>query len=1075
MKRNILNRIALTALLFSAFTAGAQSPTAPARNFNVFVQGGAKLVNNETEGPLACGGNLTVAGGYQISINNPGDFYVGGVRTTVVIGGKVIYQSGGLTINQNGYIKIGDCTGSTIWYTDNNAAYSPIRITPNSDYNGSPRINLQVSSNTLGVSAAVNPVCQSNVIDFASAFSQMKSSSTCIGGLADNATITNSGGTSIPHTGLPSQVKINLHTGINVLNLTGTDINQITDWSYNNSADADHVLVVNVSTPASFTWTVGNWGGSVDIAACKYIMFNFPNATNLTIAGGGVVEGTVFAPFADITKTANMANIEGQVIAQSYWQGGGENHYAVFQPTITGCSGTVSTAASFTTNNNLQCLMGNSFVFTNNSTGTAPITYLWKFGDGSTSTATNPVKTYTAQGTYNVKLVATGAGGADSVTRTVNVTETPAHGYTVNNATQEVTGNNFVFTSATPTTGNTYSWDFGDGTTSTDANPSKTYAATGYYLVGQTVTRTGGCSYYSCQYVTVASDGVGGGGGGGLESESLGDLVSKREYNKIKNGISNKPDYTILPVFSKHAAGLAAKNTAGASRLQQFTPANLDASTTPQISTPADITTITKAVDVFSVDYTQSSAAKAVVLAITTEQNPYNHTKSICDRFRGATLLGTNQISIQGYNFIQFVLKQRSGDVEYCIAFAAGKSANSANFNLQSKWLISEYTGNDSVFNFQVWSVKPEHTVKLTNDILNNLKSIMPIQQTDVNFVLPSAYMTSGKRNKGNLDVNITSTRTSGNAKIVFIERINELANTDTLQIPFYLVAGSENHFSLPVKDGYEYEGHFYLDDTLTDDIYMADGGWTLDVDHSLTNVITFKPNNNPDRIYADDEYPVYRSVKVNATTSDYVSVYKFITSGQEPVDLSAYHSYKFYAKGTGTMQVRLIKESVTGFNDQYENDVVLDPNGKSYTVSFDDFTSARLKTPFTANDIKAVVYTFIMGGVATDFSFFADEQSFSPTAVASVKALSSKAVSIFPNPTKGTFECKFVSEADRDMDIILTDITGNQVYKAPVHAVMGYNDISVTLPATLPHAILFVQLGNKHVTYGVTKLNIVH
>jgi len=48
-------------------------------------------------------------------------------------------------------------------------------------------------------------------------------------------------------------------------------------------------------------------------------------------------------------------------------------------------------------------------------------TYFWDFGDGSTSTDKNPNHTYAAGGTYNVKLVAYGANGTDSITKAVPV------------------------------------------------------------------------------------------------------------------------------------------------------------------------------------------------------------------------------------------------------------------------------------------------------------------------------------------------------------------------------------------------------------------------------------------------------------------------------------------------------------------------------------------------------------------------------------------------------------------------------------------------------------------------------
>lgn len=55
-------------------------------------------------------------------------------------------------------------------------------------------------------------------------------------------------------------------------------------------------------------------------------------------------------------------------------------------------------------------LAGNQLTTTNNTTGA--VSYLWDFGDGSTSTDFQPVHTYTNDGIYVVKLTATNAGGS---------------------------------------------------------------------------------------------------------------------------------------------------------------------------------------------------------------------------------------------------------------------------------------------------------------------------------------------------------------------------------------------------------------------------------------------------------------------------------------------------------------------------------------------------------------------------------------------------------------------------------------------------------------------------------------
>jgi PKD repeat protein len=56
-----------------------------------------------------------------------------------------------------------------------------------------------------------------------------------------------------------------------------------------------------------------------------------------------------------------------------------------------------------------------------NSNSTNATTYFWEFGDGSISSTMNPQHTYSAGGTYNVKLTVTGAGGVKSLTKTVTI------------------------------------------------------------------------------------------------------------------------------------------------------------------------------------------------------------------------------------------------------------------------------------------------------------------------------------------------------------------------------------------------------------------------------------------------------------------------------------------------------------------------------------------------------------------------------------------------------------------------------------------------------------------------------
>lgn len=72
-----------------------------------------------------------------------------------------------------------------------------------------------------------------------------------------------------------------------------------------------------------------------------------------------------------------------------------------------------------------QLAGGRTVNFTDTSTNN-PTSWLWNFGDGSTSTQQNPSHTYATANTYAVSLTATNGGGSDGRTRNVQVTDPPA-------------------------------------------------------------------------------------------------------------------------------------------------------------------------------------------------------------------------------------------------------------------------------------------------------------------------------------------------------------------------------------------------------------------------------------------------------------------------------------------------------------------------------------------------------------------------------------------------------------------------------------------------------------------------
>jgi PKD repeat protein len=133
--------------------------------------------------------------------------------------------------------------------------------------------------------------------------------------------------------------------------------------------------------------------------------------------------------------------------------------------------------------------------------GSSPVeAWAWDFGDGETSTVESPSHVYDTAGTYSVTLSVTSDDGSDDEVRSnlITVTSGSGTGPTAAFSADPVSGDaplTVQFTDeSTPGTSpiTTWTWDFGDGSTSEGADPSHIYSAVGTYTVSLTVTTLDG-------------------------------------------------------------------------------------------------------------------------------------------------------------------------------------------------------------------------------------------------------------------------------------------------------------------------------------------------------------------------------------------------------------------------------------------------------------------------------------------------------------------------------------------------------------------------------------------------------
>lgn len=222
-------------------------------------------------------------------------------------------------------------------------------------------------------------------------------------------------------------------------------------------------------------------------SACRATSINFANIST-------PAPGTAFWDFGDGTTSTNINPQKTYLVAGTYTVKLINNFGACIDSVEKQIVITPSPTVNFSTPDTVACNTPFTVHFTNTSTGAD--TYTWYFGDGATSTDINPIHTYSSFGNFNVRLVAFNNQGCSNNTTknsfiriqrpVTNITQLPQEGC----APFEWTFNSNT-SSSEPVT--SYFWDFGDGSTSTDANPTHIFAQ-GTYDIKLIVTTASGCT-----------------------------------------------------------------------------------------------------------------------------------------------------------------------------------------------------------------------------------------------------------------------------------------------------------------------------------------------------------------------------------------------------------------------------------------------------------------------------------------------------------------------------------------------------------------------------------------------------
>lgn len=512
------------------------------------------------------------------------------------------------------------------------------------------------------------------------------------------------------------------------------------------------------------------------------------------------------------------------------------------------------------------------------------------------------------------------------------------------------------------------------------------------------------------------------GNDGGLESnDRLAQQIGRRNYMRAKDGYAfdQASAKRVKRGASYMKRGTTAKNSIS---LKTLAPLGVINESEIIESSAEDLLNLTNASEIYSVDYLKDDASVAALMVIKTEDQVYEHSKFICDRFLGAELLSVSTLQIREQNFIKSIIKQPNGEREFALTFSARLDAND-HFVVESHWNIDAYRKDALYYNFQIWSNSIDDLIVLGEEVLDLLEVNSPIDAYSASTP-PPVFVKSAQYKNGKVLLHLVNNNDAKNLRLEGGMKRSETSVTESVQVS---TAVDGYLPTLSVNTGNLFDLGFRISTGLgdtPDDLFVADAPWGLDdsADGSIAETYEVLPADGP---YMGDGYPIERNISLQGTTDSYLGVYRALSPRFSAVDLSEYGKLGFEASGTGVLEVKILK----GNGQTFSTTVDLSTAKQTFNLNSDDFKDAAARSTDFA-DIKVLSFNLVaLNGYAEAKGMELSNIAFNNNAEAPkfIDEDHNKAI-LNPNPMVTTSELYFYEEQAGTYTFNLYNLAGKQM-----------------------------------------------
>jgi hypothetical protein len=331
---------------------------------------------------------------------------------------------------------------------------------------------------------------------------------------------------------------------------------------------------------------------------------------------------------------------------------------------------------------------------------------------------------------------------------------------------------------------------------------------------------------------------------------------------------------------------------------------------------------------------------------------------------------------------------------------------------------------------------------------LTQFQSQAALNEDIVTNRIPSVFVKKGFYKNGQLNLklanksNASSIVFSGNKKVTELAEIeNETQNitlSSALEQDIIIATGGLFDIGFTIQEN---------NATTNDALYLADGPWGLDYLNTETIIDQLTIENSTNTV-TTNEYNIERNTTVVGQVFGTVNVFRNILPSESSFDASAYSSVQFTLQNSLPVEVILVTENTTNWNNRLRFQLPANTSSTDITIALSDFTNALGQT-ITNEKIKGFV-----------FSTIGNYNSFQPfsIAVSNLKLGSSSALSLgdfetmfmqkmynYPNPCQASTTI-VLPKVTQSATVSIIDFTGKTIQNKNYE--MNSNEISVNISA---------------------------